>query len=367
MDVLKRLRCCKHYRCAHPHRIVRFALATLLLSCVPLRAMADLMLFPALTWTQRSSIDNPTGDLKEYQLTPQLDIFYSADRGRLRFLGEVITSTEEPIDVERLQIGWLASSDTTLWLGRHHIPLGYWNTQFHHGTYLQNAITRPAITEFEDDSGILPTHSTGLLVEGDVAANSALSYVFSLGLGPLLDYDEGLEPVDLLHFSTSDHKLAATLRLSYQPELDTPMDMGIFISHNQIPSNLSGIDEIRQNIAGGYINWEVGALRIISEVYAVHNSLRGSNSLAGTFFNANLQAEYALAPDWTLYGRAENTFSDDSDPYLAQFPGFIRQHNLAGVRLELNKQQALKLELGAVQLQNDHFNQLGIEWSAVFP
>ncbi|MEO5573193.1 MAG: hypothetical protein ABIR48_01725 [Gammaproteobacteria bacterium] len=365
--MLRQFKYRKYHWCDHFCRAAWLALAALLLSCMPLRAMADLMLFPAVMWTQRSSIDNPTGDLKEYQLTPQLDIFYSADRGRLRFLGEVITSTEEPIDVERLQIGWLASSDTTLWLGRHHIPLGYWNTQFHHGAYLQNAVTRPAISEFEDDGGILPTHITGLLVEGDVTANPALSYVFSLGLGPSLDHGEGLEPVDLLHFSTSDHKLAATLRLSYQPELDTPMDMGIFISHNQIPSNLSGIDEIRQNIAGGYINWEAGALRIISEVYAVHNNLQGSHSSAGTFLNANLQVEYALGSSWTLYGRTENTFSDDSDPYLAQFPDYMHRHNLAGLRLEIDKQQALKLELGAVQLQNDHFNQLSIEWSAVFP
>ncbi|MEO5573042.1 MAG: hypothetical protein ABIR48_00945, partial [Gammaproteobacteria bacterium] len=89
--MLRQFKCRKYHWCDHFCRAAWLALAALLLSCLPLRTMADLLLFPAAAWTQRTSID-PTSDLKKHQLTPQLDIFYSADRGRLRFLGEVITS-----------------------------------------------------------------------------------------------------------------------------------------------------------------------------------------------------------------------------------------------------------------------------------
>jgi len=349
-----------------------FMLAGVLLGNQPVGAMADFIVFPSVTGTQRS-VDNPNEHFKKYELLPKIDFFLSAEKGRFRFLGEILTSSDYLADVERLQAGWLVNADNTVWFGRHHSPLGYWNTQFHHGAYLQTAIDRPAISAFDDDGGVLSMHVTGLFLEGQRTlgnGNASLPYSFSTGLGPNLDHKEGLEALDLLHINRGDHKLVTTLRLGYRPDSAAASEAGIFVSYGLIPGDMNDIREIRQSIAGAYTNWEQGAVRVIGEVYAVHNDLKGvidATSSSGSFISAHVQAEYALNNDWTFYARAENSFSDKNDPYLAHFHAFIRQRNLAGVRFELNKHQALTVELANSKLQDERFNRIDLQWSAVFP
>ena len=69
-------------------------------------------------------------------------------------------------DLERLQLGYVVSDQLTLWAGRFHTPLGYWNTAFHHGAQIQTSITRPRFMGFEDQGGILPVHTVGLWMTG---------------------------------------------------------------------------------------------------------------------------------------------------------------------------------------------------------
>lgn len=353
------------------HGLIYLLLAGLLIGNPPAPAVADFILFPAVRGTARS-IDNPGEHFKRRELLPEVDVFYSADKGRFRFLSEVLLTTEDSVDVERLQAGWLVNPDTTVWFGRHHSPLGYWNTQFHHGAYLQTAISRPAISTFDDHGGVLTTHVTGLSVEGQQpigAGGAALPYSFSMGLGPTLDHEHGLEALDLLHINRGEHKLVTTFRLGYRPDPGAGSEVGVFINYGLIPSNMHDTDEIRQSIAGAYANWEHGAARIIGELYAIHNTLKGMMDApsSGGFISANVQAEYMLSNDWTIYARAENTFGGSKDPYLANFYDFISQRNLAGVRFELDKHQTLTVELANAELQDQRFNQIDLQWSAAFP
>lgn len=115
-------------------------------------AWAEFILFPELNGTARRDVESqemaiPHGKhpLRENQADAALDIFYSADYGRLRVLAEVDIAREVDAEIEHLQAGWLLGSETTAWIGRFHTPLGYWNTQYHHGSYLQTSATRPDI------------------------------------------------------------------------------------------------------------------------------------------------------------------------------------------------------------------------------
>jgi hypothetical protein len=46
--------------------------------------------------------------------------------------------------------------------GRFHTPIGYWNTAFHHGSWLQTSVARPEMIKF--GSRFIPTHFVGLIV-----------------------------------------------------------------------------------------------------------------------------------------------------------------------------------------------------------
>src|SRR3972149_1500280 len=113
-------------------------------------------------------------------------------------------------------------------LGPFHNPLGYWNTQFHHGTYLQTSISRPGIHEHEHEDGALPTHLAGALWEGAYARDGAeWRYAAALGAGPELHGT--LDPVNIFSPGAGRHRLSATARLAHGPRRPPPGGGRLFI------------------------------------------------------------------------------------------------------------------------------------------
>src|SRR3569832_847966 len=114
----------------------------------------ELLLFPEITSAhQNTAPPDEQTTTNEFQI----DTFYTASHERLRFLAELVLASDER-DMERMQIGWVATPSSTIWLGRFHSPIGYWNMEVHHGSYLATSIHRPSLLAFEDDGGVLPVH-----------------------------------------------------------------------------------------------------------------------------------------------------------------------------------------------------------------
>lgn len=326
----------------------------------------EFILFPSLNLSQRAGL-TAKSDLDDRELGAEAALFYSRKFGRLRVLGELLLSREEA-DLERLQVGWQATSATILWLGRFHTPLGYWHTQYHHGSFLETAITHPAITNFEDEDGILPTHTTGLLIQtAKTYRTSSLNVDLGLGAGPELMGQ--LEAMDVLNPGTGRHKLNASLRVAYHPDALGPKVIGAFLGHSRIPGTSLAPKEVELTVAGLYANWEADGVRLFSAAFAVTDRLdRGNgNDEQGSFVTAYLQGEWNRRPQWTFYGRVEGTRGADNDPYLALFPGFVRDRAVAGVRFDLNEKHALKFEVADVRRKGGRYRQIGLQWSASLP
>ena len=56
-------------------------------------------------------------------------------------------------DLERLLFQWNASDYFSLSAGRYHTAIGYYNTAYHHATWLQTTAMRPFLFSFEDAGG----------------------------------------------------------------------------------------------------------------------------------------------------------------------------------------------------------------------
>jgi len=293
-----------------------------------------------------------------------LGLFAAIENGGFVFLGEALLAKDEQ-EIERLQLGW-RFGDSRAWLGRFHNPIGYWNTQFHHGAYLQTSITRPAIAEFEDDGGILPMHLAGLLIEGIKEHNeSGLGYALAIATGPELA-DE-LEPLDVLSPGSGTQGLALTLNIYRQPVAYGPNQYGLFANYTEVPATDRGIDEIRQTIAGGYWNWESDHWRLIGSAFYVRNRLDEPNAnQTDDFVSGYFQAERSLTDDWTIFGRVEKTFASDNDAYLALFPDHAREKILGGFRLNVFSRHSLTLEFSSNQQQDGRHRQFMLQWAAMF-
>jgi len=290
-----------------------------------------------------------------------IDLFLTFDVGNFRFLGEYRLGTEDA-HMERLQFGW-KFNDRLFWLGRFHNPVGYWNTRYHHGAYLQTSISRPAIAAYEEHGGVLPMHQAGLLAEGMFPSSSqGLGYSFAIATGP--EYDGELVPWDPLDPSEGDRDASLTANL-FQERLSGRS--GMFANYNKIPSSVHDIDEIEQWVLGGYFDHEFDAWQFHAALYYVSNRLSGHGyNIRDSFFNSYVQVEYRINSDFQLYGRAEGSLGADGDAYLALFPQFVESRLLGGLRYDFAGRHALKLELSANKRQFDNYSQLAVQWSAAF-
>lgn len=109
--------------------------------------------------------------------------FASALSGKVSYFGEVSLSAEPTtydLAVERSIVRYDYNDYFKLSFGKYHTPLGYWNTAFHHGAWLQTSISRPEMVKF--GGSLIPIHFVGAQAEGNIPSGS-LGLGYSLGLG----------------------------------------------------------------------------------------------------------------------------------------------------------------------------------------
>ena len=348
----------------------RFALAAMLALGAPCGVAAinaDVLAFPYAEGGYRSHPDDPAAD-NDWSGELGMDLFGTLNGGRFTSLAEVLITTEEQ-DVERLQFGW-EMGQNTLWLGRFHNPVGYWNTECHHGAYLQSTIRRPGLAAFEDDSGLVPMHATGFLLQGSRSiGRRGLSYDLAVGLGP--GYDSAAKSLDALNIlrpGNGDHDYLGTVRLTYESEPAGNNRVGVFASAVNIPVADTASDQFKQRTIGIFAAGDISMVRLIAELQYVRTRLErsaepGTASMAGGY----VQFEYGLGADWDVYGRAEKLWEKAGPSYLELVPEATEAGLIGGIRYRFLGKNQLKLEIGKRQDPEDRHSEILLEWSAVVP
>jgi hypothetical protein len=116
----------------------------------------------------------------------QLDLHLASALSRkVTYFGE-LTFNAQPtgytVEVERTIIRYDYNDFFKLSFGRYHTPIGYWNTAFHHGAWLQTTISRPDLVKI--GGTFIPVHFVGFLAEGNIPSGGAgLSYNLGVGNG----------------------------------------------------------------------------------------------------------------------------------------------------------------------------------------
>jgi len=107
----------------------------------------------------------------------------SALSPKISYFGEM-TFTAHPtnytVEVERSIIRYDYNDYFKISFGRYHTPIGYWNTAFHHGAWLETSIDRPEIVKV--GGTYTPIHFVGFLVEGNIPSGGA-GLAYSVGVG----------------------------------------------------------------------------------------------------------------------------------------------------------------------------------------
>lgn len=354
----------------------RSAWALLFLSVVPslIRAQdaeQDIAIFTSADWSQWTEFETANYDNSE--TTPRLDFVYSRMWERFKIFGEFLITDEEK-EVERFQLGWRMSDETNIWIGRFHHSGSYWNTEFHHGQFLQTSITRPSIEEFGDHGGALPAHVTGLLIEQreEFDSGAAMQISLSIGVSGRLGMD-GLESFDIVD-PESGYEPAVNARVAFFLDALGESQFGVSLGKHNIGVERSDVpivswdptaNEIELETFGMYGDWRLNDWRILgSAIRASARSVGGVNGGDRDFTTSYVQAEYDLGSRWRLFGRVEHTSGDES--YLDLFPRYVRRQSLLGVRWSLGDRHALTFEGTNSEAHQDHFHKFSVQWSAVF-
>jgi hypothetical protein len=226
------------------------------------------------------------------------DVIFGLTHGQFRVFGEYFITSDEH-DLERFQVGYEMVPDTVLWLGRFHQPASAWDTEHHHGRYLQTAITRPAIENWEDQEGLIPQHITGALIESrrQMGEEAGVQISGGAGAGPDLTSQQN-EPINLVGDNPGKHGLSFTGRLAYLPDYVGTSSAGLLWGHDQLFARTPlASAALRSNhailtIYGAYADWSVNAWRLIGAGYYVDIALDRPNS-DESFMSGYLQAERA--------------------------------------------------------------------------
>jgi hypothetical protein len=119
----------------------------------------------------------------------QVNLFITSDLSdKLKFMSEVVFEAGQDnvfsVDIERFLLTYLFNDYVNLAVGRYHTSIGYYNTAYHHSTWLQTAEGRPFLFRFEDQGGILPTHNVGGSLFGRIPSGRLrLHYIAEVGNG----------------------------------------------------------------------------------------------------------------------------------------------------------------------------------------
>jgi len=336
----------------------------------------EFLLFPSVDTFNSENLTSP--ELEDSFVRPSINILYSYSGDRIRVLGEYLWSSTEA-ELERLKFGWQAGDNTMWWLGRFHSTAKFWTSEYHHGQFMQTSITRPSVEEWEDESGPIPSHVTGLSFEhtSPRANETAMNYGLSVGLAPKFVKD-GLSPYDMLD-PESDHGLSYNARLAYQPSMFGANQIGLLVGWNDInvdsdsSPTLGDLNDIQQLTVSVFTDWQWDDWRLLANAVQFDNKLNYvTGEVDDEFLAGYVQLEYKTSENWTIFGRIDSSSAEDNSPYLGLLPAFISHRHMLGARWDFHNFQSLTMEVADASAQgditsHDNFKEIRFQWSAVFP
>lgn len=239
------------------------------------------------------------------------------------------------VEVERSIIRFEQNDHLKVSFGRYHTPINYWNTQFHHGSWLQTSISRPEMVQF--GGSVLPVHFVGALVEGAVAADGLnLHYASGVGNGrsSVINRDGD--------FGDNNNFKAWLVNAYATPDKVYGLQVGASLYRDKIDPVI-GIPS-REWIESAHIVWNKENPEFIAEFSNI------SHTAVGTGHVSNSQAWYAQVAyrltgnlrAWKPYYRYEYIHIPRGDTIFAAVPEL--SGSTVGVRYDISTFAALKFE-----------------------
>lgn len=265
---------------------------------------------------------------------------------RVTFLGEISftartdAGTGTPpapgynVEIERMIVRFDRSDRLRVSFGRYHTPINYWNTQFHHGQWLQTTISRPEMIQF--GGKFLPVHFVGALVEGAVPAGGLnLGYRGGIGNGRGNIISRAGDAGD------NNNELSYLAGLTSKPDALFGLEAGVSFLADTIGA--TGGTKIPEQIVSGYVAYQKETPEFIAEFASVRHDIPGNGPVWSHAYY--LQGAYRFAFDsrkWKGYYRFEHIGIPAADIAFATVT--LLDGSTLGIRYDISSYAAIKGE-----------------------
>jgi hypothetical protein len=268
----------------------------------------------------------------------QLDLhFASALSPKISYFAEITMNphpNEYTIEVERSIIRYDYDDYFKISFGRFHTPIGYWNTAFHHGAWLETTVDRPFMVKV--GGTFTPLHLVGALAEGHIPSGG-LGLQYNVGIGNGRGDLIG-RPGDS---GDNNNNRAWVVKVFARPAKVYGLEVGGSVYRDKI--TLPTGPEYREWITSAYLVWTKGAPEFLTEFDNVNhrNILTNQNSNSDAFY---AQFAYRLPwfeKSWKPYYRFEYTHMPLSEQVFAYQP---QMESIVGIRYDISSFAAFKME-----------------------
>jgi hypothetical protein len=305
-----------------------------------------------------------TGDKTAFTLG-QLNLFVTSDiSDKFKFLGEIVFEAGPDniygvpqgnrnsfgVDVERYLLTYSQNEYFNISAGRYHTAIGYYNTAFHHSTWLQTTTGRPSIFAFEDQGGILPIHNVGVEAYGRIPSGSlGLHYVMEVGNGRESRLPLVSEPVQNT-VSDKNHK-AVNFELFARPISVPGLQVGFSAYRDLLVQQDRGfplgILPIEETILAAHAIYSTPSFEWLNEALVVRHTPQGGHSFQTPGWYSQVSKRFG---SYRPYLRYQYVNASPNEPV---FPDIgLNAGPSAGLRYDASESVALKLQYDFTSLRN---------------
>jgi hypothetical protein len=254
----------------------------------------------------------------------------------LVFFGEVSVTARSSgftLAVERLILRYEFNDPLKVSAGRYHTPISFWNTEFHHGLWLQGSVSRPEAVKF--GGSYLPVHFVGAMLEGNLT-DVPLHYSAGFGNG---------RTEDLVGAGSAGDPLGSTafvLAASLRPRGLFGFRVGGGAYFDRISE--AGVEVADERILSGHLVWDRNNVEAIAEVFHVsHRELGVDEATGSPSWYVHVGYRLPTSVRLTPYARYEEISIDEQD---VVFEDVLADYEAAivGIRYDFESYAALKAE-----------------------
>src|SRR5579864_1344996 len=303
---------------------------------------------------------NLPGDKTAFTLG-QLNLFVTSDiSDKFKFLSEIVfeagpdniygqtrgVANTFGVDVERYLLTYSANDYFSLSAGRYHTAIGYYNTAYHHSTWLQTTTGRPLLFAFEDQGGILPIHNVGVEAYGRIPSGSlGLHYVAEIGNGR-----ESRDPIDeepVQNIITDKNHKAFNLAVFARPTKVPGLQVGFSVYKDLlVPNNLPAVGE---TILAAHAVYATPTFEWLNEALVVRHSPEGGHTYETPGWYSQISRKFG---SYRPYFRYQYINASPNEPV---FPDIgLHAGPSVGLRYDASESVALKLQYDYESLRNQH-------------